>query len=74
MSKLFNLNGKDLIKGAIVTVLSSLSMGLLVYLDDSQIPTLEELKSVVVFSLVAGASYLLKNFITDDNDKIGGVV
>jgi hypothetical protein len=74
MSKLFSLNTKDLIKGAAVTAITTLVASIVVFLDDNQLPTIEELKSALFFSLIAGVSYLLKNFITDDRDKIGGVV
>ena len=74
MSKLFSLNTKDLIKGTVVTAITTLVASIVVFLDDNQLPTIEELKSALSFSLIAGVSYLLKNFITDDQDKIGGVV
>jgi len=69
LSTLFKLNSQDLVKGLIVAILTAL----IAYLGDlttllSADPTL-----ILKIAITAGISYLLKNFISDENGKVLGI-
>jgi len=69
LSTLFKLNSQDFVKGLIVAILTAL----IAYLGDlttllSADPTL-----ILKIAITAGISYLLKNFISDENGKVLGI-
>jgi hypothetical protein len=65
MSKLFSLNWKDLLKGVVVTIFTTLTTSLIDILDTLSFPTNEQWKHILVAGLAAGSAYLLKNFMTN---------
>lgn len=71
-SEIYKLNVKDLIKGFIVAVLSIVVTGLITSLNSGLMPSIQELKVLLVTGLGSGLAYLLKNFLTDSEDKFLG--
>ncbi len=69
MSQFFNLNLKDLIKGAIVAIISAIVTAIIPVIDSGSLPTMEQLKAAGWMALTAGVSYLLKNLFTNSNDS-----
>ena len=72
-SNLFNINLKDLLKGAVLAFLTSIATGLYHLVDLGEIQMLFEwaaLKPILLTGLGAFLAYLLKNFITNSDDKI----
>ena len=70
MSKLFNLNIQDWIKGLAVAILASILTFILNLLqNDADI----DWKKVGTVALISGISYLLKNVLSDGNGKIVGI-
>ena len=70
MSDFLKINGRDLIKGAIVAALAVLTGGLVTILESGSLPTVAQLKGIVMVALTAGVSYLLKNFLTNSQDEV----
>lgn len=69
MPGLFKLDWKDLVKGAVVSVLASV---LTIVLDILNAGTSLDWKVVGTVALTSFVSYLLKNLGTDSNGKLGG--
>lgn len=68
MSQFFNLNLKDLAKGAIVAIISAIVTAIIPVIDSGSLPTFEQLKAAGWMALTAGVSYLLKNLFTNSDD------
>ncbi len=62
-SQLFSLKTRDVIKGLVVAVITAVLMSVQQALTDGG---KIDLKQTAVVAGIAGASYLLKNFCTDD--------
>lgn len=71
MSGLFRLGWKDLIKGAVVTVLSSV---LSMVLDSLNGMSPFDLKKLGVIALSTFVGYLLKQLVTDEQGKLAGKI
>jgi hypothetical protein len=69
MSQFFNLNLKDLAKGAIVAIISAIVTAVIPVIDSGSLPTFEQLKAAGWMALTAGVSYLLKNLFTNSDDS-----
>lgn len=69
MSGLFKLDYKDLIKGAVVSVLASV---LTIVLDVLNAGSSLDWKVVGTVAITSFISYLLKNLGTDSHGKLGG--
>lgn len=69
-AKLFSLNLNDLVKGFVVAFLTVVVSGVYSGLESGTLPTLNELKTLTLLGLASGASYLLKNFLTNSDDKL----
>lgn len=69
-SPFLKLNFNDLIKGVIVAILSAFLTAILQILESNSLPTLEQLKSIGMVSLIAGASYLIKNLLSNTNGEV----
>lgn len=69
-SPFLKLNFNDLIKGVIVAILSAFLTAILQILESNSLPTWEQLKSIGMVSLIAGASYLIKNLLSNTNDEV----
>jgi len=67
---LFRLNGKDFLRGLIVSVLTSFVTLLGLALQSGTIPTVVQLQHIGIVALAAGASYLVKNLFTNSSDQI----
>lgn len=76
---LFRIGWRDLIKGAIVACFSAMTSFIVATLDTMlQTQTFHltrvQLLSIPVVGVSAGLGYLLKQFLTDEQGKIGGKV
>ncbi len=72
-SSLFTLSTKDLLKGLVVVVITSALTVLLQAVTDKGLALdLEDWKLVLQVAVTSGAGYLLKNWLTDSNDKFLG--
>jgi hypothetical protein len=69
MSQFFNLNFKDLAKGAIVAIISAIVTAVIPVIDSGSLPTFEQLKAAGWMALTAGVSYMLKNLFTNSDDS-----
>lgn len=71
MSDLFKLDWRDLIKGAVVSVLTSV----LAFILDALNKGVDlDLKTIGTLALSAFIGYLLKNLGTDSSGKLGGKI
>lgn len=71
MSKIFSLDIRDGIKGLAVAVLSAVLTLILSLLQNGGVI---DWKQVGVVALTAGLSYILKNFLSDEEGKIAGKI
>lgn len=62
---------KDLIKGLVVAVITTVGAKIIPALDAQTLPALEEWGNCAIVGLTAGLSYLLKNLLTFIYDKSG---
>lgn len=69
MSNFLNLNWKDLGKGLLLTVLTTLFSGLGVYFSQNSLPTWPEFEVILISSGGASISYLLKNLMTNSQGQ-----
>jgi hypothetical protein len=69
MSKFFELNLRDLVKGMIVAALTVVVTALGTSLQNQSLPTVEQWQQIGMMALAAGLSYFLKNFLTNSEDK-----
>lgn len=70
MSKFFTLSTRDLIKGAVVAVLTGIMTFLVEQLKADTAIDLLLLKQVGLSGLIAFLAYLIKNLVTNSNDEI----
>lgn len=69
-SAFLKLNLKDLWKGVLLVVLTTIVGGLYNILDLGTLPDIMALKQIGATALTAGAAYLLKQLITNSNDQL----
>lgn len=69
---LYSLAWKDLAKGFILAVITIILTGLVTSLSAGKLPDLATFEQLCLVGLSAGGSYLIKNFLTDSNDKFVG--
>ena len=69
-SKYLSITIKDVLKGAIVAVLTSIATAVIPILQTGEIPGIEQLHTILIAGVGAGVAYLLKNFFTNSNDQI----
>lgn len=74
MSKFLSLEATDYIKGFIVAVLSAAVQIIHTFLSQGGSLELIDWKNLLNVSIVAGLSYLIKNFFTDHEGKFGGKI
>ena len=73
MSQLFKLDWRDLVKGLVMVLLTSVMVGLLTLLQNNvPLPYLND--PTVRAILSAGLAYLVKNLATDTDGKLVGKV
>jgi len=70
MSSFLKLNFQDLLKGVIVTVLTSVLTSVYTIIQSGVMPTLAELKTIALTGLMAGIAYLCKNILTNSNGQV----
>ena len=69
-SPFLNLNWRDLFKGAVLALISALATGLYELINTGTLLTWEVLKPVVLVSVMAFVSYLVKNLFTNTQGEI----
>lgn len=75
MSELFKLDKKDFIRGLIVATLTGVLTAVLKVLENKGLMiSWDDLQAVLSSALIAGIGYLIKNFITDSEQKLGGKI
>lgn len=70
MSSIFRLSWQDLLKGLVISVLSSVGAVVITMLQDGTM----NLSIVGVTALSSGLGYILKQLVTDENNKLGGIL
>lgn len=63
------LGWKDLLKGFILAVITIVLTGVMTSLSTGALPDLPTIKTLALTGLAAGLSYLIKNALTNSNDK-----
>lgn len=74
MSQLFSLESKDYIKGLLVAMLSAGVQLLYTVMSQGGSLFTVDWKNLLNVSIVAGLSYLIKNFFSDHEGKFGGKI
>lgn len=69
-SDLFKLNEKDIIKGLIIAFITALLTGIYQVIQSDGVIDWATIKPVLLASVGATISYLLKNVFTNSNDNI----
>lgn len=70
MSNFMSLNGRDLIKGAVIAVLVAILGSLESILSAGALPTVEQWASIAKMAGAAVISYLVKNLFTNSQDEL----
>lgn len=70
-SPFLKLNSSDLLKGSLVIAGTALLTAVLPMLQSGRIPTVEDLKIIVLAAVSAGVTYFLKNLFTNSDGEIG---
>lgn len=68
-SKFFTWNKFDLIKGAIVLLITTVLSTALQSLEAGILPTLPQLKAALITGAIASLSYMIKNLLTNVEGK-----
>lgn len=72
-SKLFRLDSRDMLKGLVVAVLGAVLASMQVLLSEKGLDwTPQDLTQIVQVAVTALVAYLAKNFVSDENDRLGG--
>jgi hypothetical protein len=69
-SKFGRVNLRDAIHGFLMLVFAATINGIVQTLDAGQLPTIEQIKADAMIGLTAGLSYLIKNFLQNQNGEI----
>lgn len=73
--KIFSLNWRDLLKALVVAVLSAVLLGIYNLINSCGFAcTGADWLEVLRLGLASSLGYLIKNFFSDEEGKIGGVV
>lgn len=71
MSKFMQINQNDLLKGAVLAILSVILTTLkAIVIDQNSLPTNSDLAHIGMVALTAGLSYLLKNLFTNSSGDL----
>ena len=68
-AKFLQLNIKDFTRGLIISALTVVLSGVGTILSAGAMPTVPQLKVIGLSALAAGISYLIKNLLTNSQDK-----
>ncbi len=73
LSKLFRINGYDLLKGLVVAVVTAVLASILKLVNDFglDIPN-DSWSEVLKLAVLAAAGYLGKQLVTDQENRLGG--
>ena len=69
-SSFLSITSKDVLKGFVVAVLTSIATAVIPVLQTGTPPRLDQLHAVAVAGVAAGVAYLLKNFFTNSEDQL----
>jgi hypothetical protein len=69
-SDLFKLDWKDIGRGFLIAVISSAITSLYATISSGSLPTLAELQTAGLVGLGAGLAYIIKNVLTNSEDKL----
>ena len=70
MSNFMSLNGRDLIKGAVIAVLVAVLGSVESILSAGELPTADQWASIAKMAGAAVISYLIKNLFTNSQDEL----
>jgi hypothetical protein len=70
LSKFGAINIRDAVNGFLITFLTASLNGIVQTLDAGQFPTLEQVKADALVGVTAGLSYLIKNFLQNQNGEL----
>ena len=70
LSKFGSINMRDAVNGFLITFLTASLNGIVQTLDAGQFPTLEQVKADALVGVTAGLSYLIKNFLQNQNGEL----
>lgn len=70
-SQLYSLDLRDVAKSLIVAIITAFLSAVLAMMQAGGLPTWEGLQQAVVMSIMAGVSYLVKNFLTNSQGETG---
>ena len=69
VSAFFTIGKRDFFKGFIVSIGTAAMTGCMQSLNSGSLPNHSDLKVIGIASLAAGGSYVLKNLLTNSEDK-----
>jgi hypothetical protein len=70
LSKFGQVNIRDAAHGFLMLVFAATINGIVQTLDAGQFPTLEQVKADALVGVTAGLSYLIKNFLQNQNGDV----
>jgi hypothetical protein len=70
LSKFGAINIRDAVNGFLITFLTASLNGIVQTLDAGQLPTIEQIKADAMIGFTAGLSYLIKNFLQNQNGEL----
>jgi uncharacterized membrane protein len=68
-SKFMNLGMKDFLRGLVISIVSTILVGLTTALDSGMMPTPEQWKYLIITGIGSGVAYLAKNLFTNSEDQ-----
>lgn len=69
-SKFGAINIRDAVNGFLITFLTASLNGIVQILDAGHLPTIEQIKADAMIGFTAGLSYLIKNFLQNQNGEL----
>lgn len=74
-SDFLSLNLRDGLKGLAVVVISAVITAVLTIIENKGLYGLKEsVGQIATVAITSGLAYILKNFLSDENDRIGGII
>lgn len=70
LSKFGAINIRDAVNGFLITFLTASLNGIVQTLDAGHLPTIEQIKADAMIGFTAGLSYLIKNFLQNQNGEL----
>lgn len=69
-SRFGKLDRRDVIRGLLLAIATPVASGLVLSMQYGALPGTEDFKVLVIIGISAGLSYLLKNVLTNSDDKL----